>query len=135
MSNVEGVFAPQFSQLEWTHPPIPDDLPDALVAEAKKVRRKELAAGHAGFFASHVQMPAGQHAEPHSHDHGELMIVMEGSMTLSAGEQQRELTRYDSVAIPAGTVYDFTVGSDGVSFLLIRGGKAVSTLANQGGEG
>lgn len=128
----------KFEATEWTLPPLPDDLPEELRQRAEAVRRKGLAAGEGGFFASHVQMPAGQLVEPHSHDHSELMVVLEGSMTFAggtggdeeAGGEQAELSQFDSVVIPAGYVYGFTVGDAGISFLLIRAGKAQSTLAD-----
>lgn len=124
-----SVHVARFDDLDWTSPAIPDDLPPELRERAAAVRRKGLAAGEAGFFASHVAMQAGQVTVPHSHDHDELMVVLDGSMTFDDGTGPVTVHRNDAVAVPAGQVYGFEVGADGVRFLLVRTAKARSTLA------
>lgn len=128
MASESPVKITRFAAEEWSHPRIPDDLPPELVERARQVRRKGLAEGEGGFFASYVTMPAGQVAEPHSHDHSELVIVVEGSMRFEAGDRVEQLGPRDSVVISAGTVYGFEVGDEGVHFLLIRTALARSTL-------
>lgn len=118
----------KFESLEWTAPKLPPELPDDLREEGLKVRRRGLAAGHGGFHASYVVMPPGQVTVPHSHDHSELIIVQLGSMSFDAGDGPVDLVANDAATIDAGQVYGFTVGDDGVSFLLIRGAAATSSL-------
>lgn len=118
----------RFESLEWTVPKLPPDLPDDLREQGLMVRRRGLANGHGGFHASYVVMPPGQVVVPHSHDHSELIIIQDGSMSFDAGDRPVDLEANDAATISAGQVYEFTVGGDGVSFLLIRGGAAVSSL-------
>jgi mannose-6-phosphate isomerase-like protein (cupin superfamily) len=65
---------------------------------------------------------------PHSHDHAELMVILDGSMAFDDGTATVELTRNDAATVTAGHVYGFTVGPGGVRFLLIRTGQAVSSV-------
>lgn len=119
----------KFEALEWTAPKLPPDLPPHLREQGLAVRRRGLAAGHGGFHASYVVMPAGQVTVPHSHDHGELIIIQEGSMSFDDGNGPAELVAHDAATISAGQVYGFTVGDAGVSFLLIRNAAAESKLS------
>lgn len=119
----------RFDELAWTAPTIPADFPDELRPRAEAVRRKGLAAGEAGFHASHVTMPAGQVTTPHSHDHGELIVILGGSLLFDDGDGPIEVRQHDAVSITAGHVYGFEVGPDGVAFLLVRGAKATSSFA------
>jgi quercetin dioxygenase-like cupin family protein len=119
----------KFEALDWTTPNLPADLSLELREQAMLVRRKGLAAGEGGFFASHVRMPPGQVTVPHSHDHAELVVILAGSMTFDGGEGVVELVEDDAATITAGQVYAFTVGPDGVDFLLVRAGRAVSSIA------
>jgi quercetin dioxygenase-like cupin family protein len=123
-----SVEVAKFESLEWTAPKLPPDLPDDLREQGLKVRRRGLASGHGGFYASYVVMPAGQVTVPHSHDHSELIVIQEGSMSFDNGDGATELEPNDAATISAGQVYGFTVGAGGVSFLLIRNGAAVSSL-------
>lgn len=122
----------KFESLEWTAPKLPPDLPEDLREQGLKVRRRGLAAGHGGFHASYVVMPPGQVTVPHSHDHSELIIIQDGSMSFDAGDGAVDLEANDAATIDAGQVYGFTVGEGGVSFLLIRAAAATSSLAPTG---
>jgi hypothetical protein len=51
------VHVAKFETLEWTMPKLPPDLAPDLREQAANVRRKGLAAGEGGFFASQVEMP------------------------------------------------------------------------------
>jgi quercetin dioxygenase-like cupin family protein len=124
----------RFESLEWTAPKLPPDLPEDLREQGLKVRRRGLASGHGGFHASYVVMPPGQVIPPHSHDHSELIIIQDGSMSFEAGDGPVDLETNDAATISAGQVDEFTVGGDGVSFLLIRGGAAVSSLQPTPGD-
>jgi quercetin dioxygenase-like cupin family protein len=119
----------RFDDVEWTSPPVVDDLPEDLQERARAVRRKGLLQGACGFYLSHVTMPAGLVADPHRHDHSELFVILAGSMDFRADEDEQVLREGDSVAIPAGQTYGFTIGPDGVTFLLVRTGRARHTLA------
>jgi quercetin dioxygenase-like cupin family protein len=124
----ELTFA-RFDEIEWTNPPATEDLPADLQARARLVRRKGLVQGACGFYASHVTMPPGHVADPHSHDHSELFVVLSGSMNLRAGGSEQTLQQHDAVAIPAGETYGFTIGPEGIVFLLVRTGRATHTMA------
>ena len=65
-------------------------------------------------------LPAGLEAPVHSHDHDEVIYVLEGGFSMGA----RECGPGTVVFIEAGTDYGFRVGDAGVRFLNIRGGRA-----------
>ncbi len=119
----------RFADLEWTNPAATEQLPDHLREVARQIQRKGLVNGENGFFASHVTMPAGHVADPHSHSHSELLVILSGSMELRAGDTTVMLAQHDAASIPAGQTYGFTIGPDGVAFLLVRTGQATHTLA------
>ena len=123
----ELTFA-RFDDLPWTSPPSIDDLPPELIERARQVQRKGLVQGACGFYASHVTMLAGHVADPHHHDHSELFVILAGSMEFRAQGSSRDLEANDAVAIPAGETYGFTIGPEGVAFLLVRTGKASHTM-------
>jgi quercetin dioxygenase-like cupin family protein len=118
------------SDTAWSNPRLPEGLTDDQVARAMQVRRQALANGDGGFFASRVVMPPGLVTDPHHHDHSELMVVLRGSMTFDDGDDTSVLTQNDAAAIEAGHVYGFTVGDDGVEFLLVRTALSTSHLAS-----
>jgi quercetin dioxygenase-like cupin family protein len=118
----------RFADLEWTAPPATEQLPEHLREVARQIRRKGLVSGENGFFASHVTMPAGYVADPHSHSHSELFVVLSGSMELRTGGTEVTLAQHDAVSIPAGQTYGFTIGSDGIAFLLVRTAQATTTI-------
>ena len=123
-----GVRVTRSADAAWSSPRLPDGLSDDQLARAGQVRRQALADGDGGFFASHVVMPPGLVTDPHHHDHSELMVVLRGSMEFDDGEHTALLTEHDAAAIDAGQVYGFTVGDDGVEFLLVRTALATSHL-------
>ena len=81
----------------------------------------------------------GHVVAPHSHSHAELIVVLAGSCTF--GPPETVLTAHDSVMVPAESEYGFTVGADGISFLIVRngaarhsGGRNLETTIDPGGE-
>ena len=113
----------------WSTPRLPDGLTADQIARAGQVRRQGIAEGAGGFFASRVVMPAGLVTDPHHHDHSELIVILGGSMEFDGGDGPVILAENDSAVIEAGQVYGFTVGEDGVEFLLVRTALATSRLA------
>jgi hypothetical protein len=93
--------------------------PIELIEEADRagVRRKILTRGEGGFHAHYSEFPPGYVVAPHSHDHDEMLIVVDGSATLSDG---RAVGPRDTAVLEAGLRYGFTVGPDGLTFFNIR---------------
>jgi quercetin dioxygenase-like cupin family protein len=83
---------------------------------------KVVVEGECGFFVSSSTLAAGTRIEPHSHTADELMVVLEGGCTLDDGQQ---VAADDWVVVPAGQVYGFTVGGDGMRFAVVRNEKAM----------
>ena len=113
--------------------PFPDETtsgaPAALVADAQAsgARRKYLARGEGGFFSQISWFPAGYTVPPHSHSHDELIMVLDGSLSVLGGGPT--LARFDSMVLPGGHEYGFTAGDDGVTFTTIRTGASTTELA------
>jgi quercetin dioxygenase-like cupin family protein len=124
-----GVRFTRSADAAWSSPRLPEGLSDDQLARAGQVRRQALADGDGGFFASHVVMPPGLVTDPHHHDHSELIVVLRGSMAFDDGNQVTSLTHDDAAVIDAGQVYGFTVGDDGVEFLLVRTALSTSHVA------
>jgi quercetin dioxygenase-like cupin family protein len=102
--------------------------PAALVALAKETgaRRKRMATGQSGFFMNHSEMPAGFTVPTHTHDHSELLVILEGGCTILDGGPT--LAPNDAVVIEANHAYGFTCGPQGMKFLTIRNGEAGTAL-------
>ncbi len=101
----------------------------SLVEHAQRsgARRKYLARGEGGFFSQISWFPAGYAVPAHSHDSSEMIMVLEGSLTIL--DEGPTLRRFDSVVLQAGHSYGFTAGPDGLTFLTVRGGEAGITLS------
>lgn len=65
-------------------------------------------------------LPGDLVAPPHSHDHDEVMYVLEGGFSMG----RRRCGPGTVVYLEAGTQYGFTVWPEGVRFLNIRSGLA-----------
>lgn len=104
--------------------------PKALVEEAKRLgaKRKYLARGEGGFFSQYSVFPAGYTVPPHSHDHDEMIILLEGSCTM-IDDDGTTLGAHDSMVLQGGFEYGFTAGADGMTFITIRPGVASTSLA------
>jgi quercetin dioxygenase-like cupin family protein len=75
---------------------------------------------------TYVEMGPGWVVPPHSHSTGEVIFLLEGSLTPdSTGEA---LHAGDSISVPAHASYGFTCGGEGVRFLVMRPGEATVTL-------
>lgn len=103
--------------------------PAALVADAQTsgARRKFLAQGEGGFFSQISWFPAGYTVPPHSHSHDELIMVLDGSLTVLGGG--RTLHAFDSMVLEGGQEYGFAAGPDGLTFTTIRFGASTTELA------
>src|SRR5215469_14302060 len=103
--------------------PWPDEsrgsAPRELVDEAKRkgAKRKFLARGEGGFHSQYSVFPAGYTVPMHSHDHDEMIVLLDGSCTLHGGAT---LGAHDSMVLRGGYEYGFTAGADGMKFLTIR---------------
>ena len=113
--------------------PFPDEAasgaPKTLVEDAQRAgaRRKYLARGESGFYSQVSWFPAGYTVPAHQHDHDELIMVLEGGLTLLDGGPT--LGPLDSMVLEAGHEYGFRAGPDGMTFITIRTGASTTTLA------
>lgn len=96
-------------------------------AQRSGARRKYLARGEGGFYSQISWFPSGYAVPTHSHDHDEMIMVLEGSLTLIGGGPT--LGPFDSMVLEAGYEYGFTAGADGLTFLTVRRGEAAIALS------
>jgi quercetin dioxygenase-like cupin family protein len=116
----------RFEEIDWHVPLGPGTDPNVAQAAADRgVGRKFLAQGDAGFYAQVVRFPPGFDVPPHSHDHAEVFVVLEGTCTFD-GEP---MARHDSTVVEANEKYGFTAGDAGVQFLVVRTGRAAYSAA------
>ena len=103
--------------------------PKELVDEARRsgAKRKFLARGEGGFHSQYSVFPPGFTVPMHSHDHDELIVVLEGSLTMLGGGPT--LIGHDSMVLIGGYEYGFTAGNDGMKILTIRTGAAATKLS------
>ncbi|MCU1369635.1 MAG: hypothetical protein JWO77_829 [Ilumatobacteraceae bacterium] len=103
--------------------------PRGLVEEAQRsgARRKYLARGEGGFFSQVSWFPAGYTVPMHRHDHDELIMVVEGSLTM-LGEGGPTLRALDSMVLTGGHEYGFTAGPDGMTITTVRTAPSAATL-------
>lgn len=116
-------------ELPWPDEARVGTAPLELVEEAarKGARRKFLARGQGGFHSQYSLFPPGFTVPLHSHDHDEMIIVLDGSCTMLGGGPT--LKEHDSMVLLGGHEYGFTAGDDGMEFLTIRTGEAQTHLA------
>ena len=112
---------------ETTAPTAPRELVEA--AQRSGARRKFLARGEGGFFSQYSEFPAGFTVPMHSHDHNEIILLLDGSCTL-LGDDGPTLHAGDSMVLIGGYEYGFEVGADGMKFVTIRTGQAQTTLSD-----
>jgi quercetin dioxygenase-like cupin family protein len=104
--------------------------PKALKAVADQAggtsaRRAQVTAGELGMYSQISEMPAGFVVPPHSHSAHELMVIIDGGCVVDSGQT---LTAGDMAQFPGGTEYGFTVGSDGIRFLVVRPDASVTSF-------
>jgi quercetin dioxygenase-like cupin family protein len=106
----------------------------ALAAQADDVgaRRSRLTTGEHGFHSHISEMPAGFDVPPHTHNISEHMTILAGSLNVSDGTV---LATGDTVVIPANHLYGFTVGDEGVRFLVVRAADAATDFNATNSEG
>lgn len=85
-------------------------------ASGQVLRRARLIRGGAGFHSHVIDCPPDTLIPPHSHNSGELMVVLEGTCVLD----DRVLVPFDTLAIPAKEVYGFRAGPHGLRFMIVR---------------
>jgi quercetin dioxygenase-like cupin family protein len=114
----------RFEASEWSDQSKPGDNSEEMLERARAAgyRRKPLLTGEGDVFLTYVEMGPGFTVAPHSHDAQEIIHVIGGSLTPSGTDT--ELTTGDSVVIPAGHVYGFQCGDEGVKFLIFRPSEA-----------
>jgi quercetin dioxygenase-like cupin family protein len=95
-------------------------------AQRSGARRKYLARGEGGFYSQISWFPAGYTVPTHSHDHDEMIMVLDGSLTLTGNGPI--LGRFDSMVLEAGHEYGFTAGERGITFLTVRSAEASTAL-------
>ena len=117
----------QIDQLDWADEE-KEGAPRELVEEAKKkgARRKFLARGQGSFHSQLSEFPAGYVVPMHSHDHDEMLVILEGGCTMLGGGPT--LKAHDSVVLLGGFEYGFEAGADGMTFLTIRTAKSGTNL-------
>ena len=122
----------QLDEIAWVDERAETDrAPEKMIAEAERVgaRRKHLARGECGYYSQYTTMPPGFEVPAHSHSHDELLIVLSGGARLTTGGKTLELHARDSAALAAGKEYGFTVGPDGIEFMVVRPGAARADYA------
>ena len=128
MSSIRPPVVHRFEDVAWDDPlsgvSASQRPPEELVKKAREggTRRKKIVRGEAGFFMNRSVMAPGFRVPVHSHDHDELLVVLEGSCDFDDGVGT--LGPGDSLSIHAGFEYGFTCGPDGLDFLTIRRGEA-----------
>jgi quercetin dioxygenase-like cupin family protein len=96
-------------------------------AQRSGARRKYLARGEGGFYSQVSWFPAGYTVPLHKHDHNEMIMVIDGSLTLLGSGVT--LGRLDSMVLEADHEYGFSAGEEGMTFVTVRTGAAATALA------
>lgn len=60
-----------------------------------------------------VELAPGAHAREHHHDHEQLGIVLEGTITFGIGDERRELSPGSTYVIPSNVPHEAIAGPDG----------------------
>ncbi|MGI9603632.1 MAG: cupin domain-containing protein [Acidimicrobiales bacterium] len=95
-------------------------------ATAIGARRAQVTTGAIGFHTQLSELPAGFDVPPHTHSAAELMVVLAGGCRVADGPA---LVAGDVAEIPAHSEYGFTVGDDGMRFLVIRPEASVTKIS------
>jgi quercetin dioxygenase-like cupin family protein len=95
-------------------------------ATAIGARRAQVTTGAIGFHSQLSELPAGFEVPPHAHTAPELMVVLNGGCRVGGGP---ELGAGDVVEVPANSEYGFTVGDEGMRFLVVRPEASTTNLS------
>ena len=68
--------------------------------------------GEPGVSLILVEAPPGRGPSLHTHDYAEVMVILEGTLTLTDGETSREAGAGEVVVVPAGQPHGFTNTGD-----------------------
>jgi quercetin dioxygenase-like cupin family protein len=119
----------RLDEIEWPDEAKEGNAPRVLVEEAQRLgaKRKFLARGEGGFYSQYSVFPPGYTVPMHSHDHDEMIVLLDGSCTML--DDGPTMGAHDSVVLHAGFAYGFTAGPDGMTFITIRPGQAGTALA------
>jgi quercetin dioxygenase-like cupin family protein len=130
MSTTDGPAFFRLDDVPWPDEATTPNAPRELIEEAKRkgAKRKFLARGEGGFHSQFSVFPAGYTVPMHSHDHDELIVLLDGSCTML--DDGPVLGAHDSMVLRAGFEYGFTAGPDGMKFMTIRTGVSDVKLAS-----
>ncbi len=115
---MEELIIRRLASMPWAESSASVDDEQLAAARAAGYRRKQILSGEGETFLIYVEMGPGFTVKPHSHDAGEVIHILDGSLTPSGYDEA--LIKGDSVVISAGQRYGFECGSAGVKFLIIR---------------
>jgi quercetin dioxygenase-like cupin family protein len=76
--------------------------------------------------------PGGASPPLHTHPQDESYVVLEGRLTLQAGEQRFELGPGGAAAVPAGVAHTFRVDSDGARVLVLSTPAGLERMVRDG---
>jgi quercetin dioxygenase-like cupin family protein len=117
---MSGFSVHRFDEAAWRDQRTEGDNSDEMLERARAAgyRRKPLISGDESVFLTWVEMGPGFEVEPHSHDGSEVIHILSGSLTPTG--LATPVGAGDSVVIPAGEIYGFRCGDEGVRFLIYR---------------
>ena len=122
-----AVFHP-LADAPWERPgDAPPELRE-LAEQAARIgaRRAQVTTGAIGLYTQLSELPAGYEVPPHRHSAHELLVVLEGGCTVAGGP---ELNAGDMAEVPANAEYGFTVGDQGMRFIVVRPSASVTSLS------
>jgi len=73
-----------------------------------------------GYEISEGEIKPNQHRAPHAHDFDVRLLVLSGSIALAFGKDRSRFGPNATCYIPAGTVHEEHIGTDGVRYVIGR---------------
>ncbi len=130
----DGPFHLDLDQIDWVDERALGKAPIELIEEAERLgaKRKRMATGECGFYATYNAMPPGYRIATHSHGHSEFITVLAGSARVDSpgSDAEIELDEGDAIVLEADYEYGITCGPEGMTFLTIRTGDSTTSLRN-----
>ncbi len=128
-----GPFHLDLDAIDWVDERALGKAPIELIEEAERLgaKRKRLATGECGFYATYNVMPAGYRIATHSHGHAEFITVLAGGAvvdTPDADAAEIVLDTGDAIVLEADFEYGITCGPEGMTFLTLRTGDSTTSL-------